>query len=344
MIQSSPTHSSATDKIDKETANSLSRQWAILSNLPSGKWIGTRDLQQRLNEAGFEVSLRTIQRDLNQIAERFPIENNGATPQGWRWRHDAPIQSLPHMTNSQAVTFMMVEEHLNHLLPPSFLSEIRPWFDLARASLSNQHSSVRRWVNRVRIIPATQPLIPPIINLQAQTAIYEALLNDRQLECHYSGRNHSKSHRTYVLNPLGLVQKGTSIYLICTRVDRQEIQTFVLHRFKAAKVLDTRAIYPKEFNLDEYIESGQLGFRVNLQQPTKQVDLKLTLKQYDATIFFESKLAKNQRIHLLDDDYVQILATLPLTSQLVWWLRGFGKKIVHIEPASVAQLVWEDRS
>ena len=118
-------------KTEKETGNSLHRQWQILSRLPNGKWIGTRELQEQLQREGIDISLRTIQRELNQIAERFPIENKGATPQGWRWKSDAPIQSIPHMNSSQAVTFMMVEEHLKHLLPPSLLAEINPWFDLA---------------------------------------------------------------------------------------------------------------------------------------------------------------------------------------------------------------------
>ena len=146
--------------------------------------MGTRELQEILNREGIEISLRTIQRDLNQIAQRFPIESSKTTPQGWRWRSDAPIQSLPHMTSSQAVTFMMVEEHLKHLLPPSLIEEMNPWFDLARHSLSSQNN-VRQWINRVRIVPATQPLIPPVVDKTAQQAIYEGLLQDKQLECVY---------------------------------------------------------------------------------------------------------------------------------------------------------------
>ena len=201
---------------EKETSNSLYRQWQILSRLSTGKWMGTRELHDVLQREGIDISLRTIQRDLNQISQRFPIESNGTVPQGWRWRSDAPIQSLPHMTSSQAVTFMMVEEHLKHLLPPSLIEEMNPWFDLARRSLSTQNN-VRQWINRVRIVPATQPLIPPVVDRNAQQAIYEGLLQDKQLECIYQSRSNSGEEKTYVLNPLALVQKGAVIYLICTR-------------------------------------------------------------------------------------------------------------------------------
>ncbi len=323
---------------EKETSNSLYRQWQILSRLSTGKWMGTRELQEILVREGVDISLRTIQRDLNQIAQRFPIESSKTTPQGWRWRSDAPIQSLPHMTSSQAVTFMMVEEHLKHLLPPSLIDEMNPWFDLARRSLSTKNN-VRQWINRVRIVPANQPLIPPVVERAAQQAIYEGLLQDKQLECIYQGRGQHSEEKTYILNPLALVQKGSIIYLVCTRHDRSDIQTFALHRFKSATVLNTRALHPVNFDIDEYIDSGALGFRVDFNQPTENITLKLHMSEADAHYFEESQLSLDQSIEKLEDGMALITATVPYTSQLIWWLRSFGKKIRHIEPEQVANMV-----
>ena len=325
---------------EKETSNSLYRQWQILSRLSTGKWMGTRELQDMLVREGIDISLRTIQRDLNQIALRFPIESNKTIPQGWRWRADAPIQSLPHMTSSQAVTFMMVEEHLRHLLPPSLLEEMMPWFDLAKRSLSTQNN-VRQWINRVRIVPANQPLIPPVVDKQAQQAIYEGLLQDKQIECVYRARTHHGEDKSYILNPLALVQKGAVIYLICTRNDKTDVQTFALHRFKSATVLDSRALHPVNFEIDQYIETGALGFRVDYNQPTELVQLKLTMTENTAKSFYESQLSKDQSIAQLEENIVEVTATVPFTSQLVWWLRSFGKKLLNIEPAMVNNAVKE---
>ena len=323
---------------EKETSNSLYRQWQILSRLSTGKWMGTRELQEILVREGIDISLRTIQRDLNQISQRFPIESSKTSPQGWRWRSDAPIQSLPHMTSSQAVTFMMVEEHLKHLLPPSLIEEMNPWFDLARHSLSTQNN-VRQWINRVRIVPATQPLIPPLVEKTAQQAIYEGLLQDKQLECIYQGRGPSSEEKTYTLNPLALVQKGAIIYLVCTRYDKTDIQTFALHRFKSANVLNSRAMHPVNFDIDAYIESGALGFRVDFNKPTENIHLKLLMKDQEASYFEETQLSKDQVIEKQDDGLSLVSATVPYTSQLVWWLRSFGKRIQLIEPTEVSDAV-----
>ena len=325
---------------EKETANSLYRQWQILSHLTTNKWIGTRELQDKLNLEGVDISLRTIQRDLNQIALRFPIESNKTVPQGWRWRSDAPIQSLPHMNSSQAVTFMMVEEHLKHLLPPSLIEEINPWFDLARHSLSNQNN-VRQWVNRVKIVPASQPLIPPTIDKASQQSIYEGLLQDKQIECVYKARHIHSEEKVYTLNPLALVQKGAIIYLVCTRLDKHDVQTFALHRFKSAKVLEQRALHPTQFNIDEYIESGALGFRVDYNTPTRMIDIKLSMTENTAQTFYETQLSQHQEIQHIDENIVEVSARVPFTSQLVWWLRSFGRKIIHIEPQELSNAVHE---
>lgn len=325
---------------EKETSNSLYRQWQILSHLNTGKWTGTRQLQAILERDGVDVSMRTIQRDLNQLSERFPIEKNKEVPQGWRWRDDAPIQSLPHMTSSQAVTFIMVEDHLKHLLPPSLIEEINPWFDLARRSLSKQNNA-RQWINRVRIVPATQPLIPPIVDKKAQQSIYEGLLQDKQIECTYRSRTNQAQDKTYILNPLALVQKGAVIYLICTRHDRSDIQTFALHRFSSTTVLETRALHPAHFNIDEYIESGALGFRVDFNEPTQNIVLELHMDQNIAQMFHESPLSKDQTTTLLSEQVTKVTATVPYTSQLIWWLRSFGKRISHISPENVSKAVNE---
>ena len=81
-------------------AATTARQWQVLSQLQRNRWVGTTHIYQQLALAGFDISLRTVQRDLNALAKRFPIEKNNANPQGWRWCDDAPLQSLPHMNLS----------------------------------------------------------------------------------------------------------------------------------------------------------------------------------------------------------------------------------------------------
>jgi predicted DNA-binding transcriptional regulator YafY len=314
--------------MSKEKASSLHRQWLILQRLPQGKWIGTTDLMKGLVQDGVGVSLRTIQRDLNQLAERFPLEHNNASPQGWRWRADAQISSLPHITTSQAVTFLMVEDHLRHLLPPSLLDELRPWFDMARRTINlSDGNQGRHWLDCVRIMPPTQPLIPPAVPRDAQQAVYEALLATRQLQASYQ-RRYDKTAAEYVLNPLAIVQRGPVIYLVATRADSLEkIRLFALHRFVSAEVLKAAAVSPPDFHVDEYLDSGAMGFGQG-----EPVRLRAVFEAKAGEHLYECQLSTDQTITEQEDGQLLVEATVRNTAQLLWWLRGFGKAVQVLEP------------
>ena len=63
------------------------------------------------------------------------------------------------------------------------------------------------------------------------------------------------------------------------------------------------------------------------------------MQKADAIYFDESQLSKDQTMETLENGDVLVTATVPFTSQLVWWLRSFGKKLIQIEPVDVANVV-----
>lgn len=69
------------------TRATLSRQWALLRQLPSrSPGITSAELVWRLRDVGFSVSKRTIERDLNELSLIFPLERNDKSiPYGWHW-------------------------------------------------------------------------------------------------------------------------------------------------------------------------------------------------------------------------------------------------------------------
>jgi predicted DNA-binding transcriptional regulator YafY len=324
-------------------AATTARQWQVLSQLQRNRWLGTTYIYEQLLLAGFDISLRTVQRDLNALAKRFPIEKNNANPQGWRWCDDAPLQSLPHMNLSQAVAFNMVEANLTQLLPPAILDELFPWFDLARRQLKNSKVT-HSWLDRVRIEPATQPLIAPPIDLDSKDNIYHALFYQLQIEACYTRSN--KSHAsTYILNPIAIIQRGVIIYLLATRTDDADavIRTFALHRFTSVEILESGAQTPDDFVLDRYLDAGSMGFThpllSQLADHGKNTAIELHFTKAAGKSLTESKLSDDQRVTVNADQTLTVTATINLTSQLVWWLRGFGKGLLAAKPQLLYQAV-----
>ncbi|MGP5549487.1 helix-turn-helix transcriptional regulator [Psychrobacter namhaensis] len=340
----------ATDSIASESASddrhgaaTTARQWQVLSQLQRNRWVGTTHVFEQLIMAGFDISLRTVQRDLNALAKRFPIEKNNANPQGWRWCDDAPLQSLPHMNLSQAVAFNMVEANLTQLLPPVILDELFPWFDLARRQLKNSKVT-HSWIDRVRIEPATQPLIAPHIDLDSKDNIYHALFYQLQIKACYTRSNKSQASE-YTLNPIAIIQRGVIIYLVATRTDDPEaiIRTFALHRFASVEILESAAQTPENFQLDTYLDAGGMGFShplfSKLPSHGKNIPIELQFTKQAGKSLTESKLSDDQTVTLNDDDTLTIQATVNLTSQLVWWLRGFGSGLLKATPELLYQAV-----
>ncbi|MCE1118944.1 MULTISPECIES: WYL domain-containing protein [Pseudomonas] len=73
------------------TRATLSRQWALLRQLPSrSPGTTSADLVWRLRDVGFNVSKRTVERDLNELSLIFPLERNDKSiPFGWHWSANA---------------------------------------------------------------------------------------------------------------------------------------------------------------------------------------------------------------------------------------------------------------
>ncbi|MCG3878862.1 WYL domain-containing protein [Psychrobacter sp. Ps6] len=328
---------------NRHGAATTARQWQVLSQLQRNRWVGTTHIYEQLMMAGFDISLRTVQRDLNALAKRFPIEKNNANPQGWRWKEDAPLQSLPHMNLSQAVAFNMVEANLTQLLPPVILDELFPWFDLARRQLKNSKVT-HSWIDRVRIEPATQPLIAPDIDLDSKDNIYHALFYQLQINACYTRSNKSEASE-YTLNPIAIIQRGVIIYLLATRTDdpKATIRTFALHRFDRVEILESAAQTPDNFQLDTYLDEGSMGFSHplfgELAERGKNTAVELQFTQQAGRSLTESKLSDDQIVISNDDDTLTIKATVNLTSQLVWWLRGFGSGLLDAKPALLYQAV-----
>ena len=106
--------------------------------------------------------------------------------------------------------------------------------------------------------------------------------------------------------------KGAIIYLICTRHDKNEVQTFALHRFKSAIVLNSRSLHPVDFDIDVYIESGALGFRVDYNKPTETVELKLVMSESTAQSFTKVSSVKIRPLVYLRSMWLKLVLMCPL--------------------------------
>jgi predicted DNA-binding transcriptional regulator YafY len=274
-----------------------------------------------------EVSLRTVQRDLNALAETFPLDFDESKPQGWCWRPGAGQLEIPSMDAHAALTFNLVEEYMQNLLPRSTLSHMAPWFDAAQGVASSQASTVTKWRDKLRVIPHTLNKVPAPIDPDIQTTIYNGLFNEKQIQVTYRAITTGKEAKTYPVHPLGLVVMEQVVYLVCTVKDYQDARFLALHRIDTAELLDATAVRPTTFDIDEFI-LREFGIRLG-REP---IDLALRIRGVLAKYLAETPVSADQTLTPIDDAWTRVEVKVQDTIQLRTWLRSLGPDAVVESP------------
>jgi predicted DNA-binding transcriptional regulator YafY len=320
----------ATKSMAQLHPDTLLRQWQMLRMIPRvPQKITAGELHKKLLAELFDVTKRTVERDLLSLSEMFPlVSDERDKPYGWSWKKDAHVFSLPGLSHTEALTLAMVEQHLNTLLPSSTLQQLQPYFNAAKQHLSNipQSERARSWLNKVRTVPPTQPLLPPNIKPAVQQTVYEALLADRQLEIKYLKRGQEKA-KEYRIHPLAAIQRGNLTYLCCRFADYEDLRTIPVHRIHAATMLDEKTNVPTGFSIDEVINEGKFGFCAKAE-----ITLEAIFYHGVGDHLFETPLARNQSLTELGDGAVKLVATVPDTLQLKWWILGLGDGVEVVQP------------
>ena len=165
------------------TRRTLSRQWELLKLLPSrGVGKTAAEFTRELNAQGFAVSKRQVERDLWDLYEVFHLECNGASaPYGWKWPRGASVD-LPAMGVAEALSLCLMQDAITPMVPAAMLEVLQSRFSLARQKMAalSADNQVAGWLQKVRNVLPTQPMLPATIRQEAQEAIHEALLVDRQ--------------------------------------------------------------------------------------------------------------------------------------------------------------------
>ena len=166
----------------------LLRQWEMLKLIPRERKITVKDLHHKLQDLGFSVSRRTLERDLDRLSIPFCLESDTRSkPYGWRYALNMNSYSLPGLTSSESLTLILLESYLKNLLPVAVADNLAAQFAAARQFFSLEHPDLKLqdWLKKIQVVSPGQPLLAPNIQPRIQRTFYEALLHSYQLEMDY---------------------------------------------------------------------------------------------------------------------------------------------------------------
>ena len=295
-----------------DSLETLQLSHELLRRIPKGRTITAPELHQQLTEAGYEREMRTIQRQLETLSELYDIERDDSSkPYRYRWKENAKGLSLPGLSAQESLLLTLAEQQLRKLLPAKLMNSMQGFFKQARGQLDEnvRSQSEREWLDKVRVISTSQPLLPPKIDQGVFEQVSNALYDNQWLDVAYQNAN-GKKVGTYRVMPLGLVQQGPRMYLACRFESYNDNRSLALHRVKSAKASTLPFVRPKDFDLQQL--NDDMGFG---DGPPKMIRLRFRIDKASGLYILECPLSADQTHEELPDGYV-VTATVEDTDVL----------------------------
>lgn len=305
----------------------------LLNRIPRGQRTTAAQLHQQLRDAGIDRNKRSIERLLDMLSANFEIERDDRSkPYSYRWLDHARGLAAPRLTPKESLLLRLAEEQLKYLLPPRLMKSMEGFFAQARYNLGSDRQAVleREWPGKIRVVADSLQLLPPKVAPGVFETVSDALYANRWLTLDY--RNAAGKTDRHEVMPLGLAQQGPRLYLICRFKGYDDNRNLAIHRILSARGSTLGFDRPADFDLKQYEEDGHFGFGHG-----QRVRLSFRIDHDYGAILRETPLSLDQKLKTLDDDWLQVSATVVNSGHLDWWLRAFGDKVSHIRKRRIRQ-------
>lgn len=306
------------------------RKLSILAKLRRNTRTTATQIQQALQDEGDNISLRTVQRDLIELAGRFSeVCNDDSKPIGWYINNSSPI-SLLNLDLTTSITFAMADQHLAGLLPPAMHDRLKPFFLTAKHYLKHTTNNVERlWSKKIAVHGKGMPLHPSTMSEHVINSIYTAVLTEKCVKLTYRSLTTGTTNN-FLFHPYGIVVRGERSYLLGKYDGYDDIRTLYFSRIVDAETSIAPAIIDHKFSVNTFIDNGGMGVIRNVSK----LEIKLWITETLKLILEETPLAHDQKFEPLDG-YFSVTATVDDSDELRHWILSMCNHATVIEPMSL---------
>jgi predicted DNA-binding transcriptional regulator YafY len=208
-----------------------------------------REIAKRL-----EVSERTVHRDMEALsAARVPVFALRGARGGWQLDEDWRTQ-VPALDESELRAFLMAQPRIigDSRLAAAAERALGKLMAALPGSMRERAANIRQ-----RLFVDTTGWRGTTENLSMLPIAQEAVARDRKLQIHYRPLGRESGDR--VVDPLGLVAKGSAWYLVAKAP--HGLRTYRVSRIERARLLDKPSERPADFDLAEYWKASTKQFQ-----------------------------------------------------------------------------------
>lgn len=219
--------------------------------------LSATQLQIKLEEEGIYVSLRTVQRDLEQMSGMglFDLTSDERNkPHGWFFERHRLNDFAKIMPLSLAVALKTWSAQASHLLPTSVLTELNPLLDKASYVIRDSQSELaERWLDNIH-----QSSCPFVCNPEVRhsSLIRDALWSGRKFSAEIQRviKKHTVWLRYDHVNPLDVINQPDGSVLFCTLSELDpKVYSIPFDHIKNVELTNLCATRSKNFNIQTLI-------------------------------------------------------------------------------------------
>jgi len=296
----------------------------ILIILQQGETITTRRIANEL-----EVSERTIHRDMESLSLiGIPVYSERGKNGGWRlvdrWK-----QSLSYLTEKEIISLFLPT-------PEKIITELNLEIsveDLKQKLLLSVPEQMKKSATSIweRIYIDTDTWRGSENDVSNLKFVQQAVMEDRKIKMQYKKGNGEE--RIYVLNPLGLVAKGSTWYMVAINSEG-EYRNFKLSRTINLCLLEEHFIRPAEFILSNYWRNSKKQFIQAL--PEYEVEVKVS-RSIIERIMFTDRFARLKQINngQSNKKWIKAQLSFPTKEEAINFILGFGNQMKLVAPAEL---------
>lgn len=323
------------------SASTILRQVEMLRYIPrEPDSKSTKDIYTHLIAEGFEVTKRTVERDLLRISQPIGLDYKSENDGNYWYYVRGGKQILPNQSPHEALLLMQAKAFLSPMMPSKSLLTLEPRFEKAESTLRNNRKH-RNWQQKISVAKNVH-LEQEFISDEFREVVYDAVLNETQLIISFK-RNSGEVVATTV-NAYGLIIKDHMQYLVNSRTCSPN----KLKLIKLPNIITVESTLKNNQlcmeNVEQFIQSNAASYKL-LDKP---INVKMKVAGPALYLLQSSKLSQEQTITPFKGHNNKpcglLSATSELTHDFVHFLLGFGKWVEVLEPQCLIDAINDRKS
>lgn len=310
------------------------RQWLLLKKLEYAHGATLQELADALPE-DYPRHLRTIRRDLEALAVRFPLVSQQVNRRT-RWRLMDGYRQVPPLALSP--TELMALVFSRNLLKPLDGTEIKTSLD----SALNKAAAVlpaegAAYVQQMQGYFAVG-LGPHNVYRQHRRTIDQltrAIAQNRTVQMRYYSASRDKTDRRDV-DPYRLWYMAGALYLIAYCHTRRDVRMFAVDRIRSLAITNHPCQLPLGFDIEAYVRDALVVMRGT------PIEVALLFDRPTAAWARDRQWHPSQQLHDHKDGRLTMTLRVADSRELVGWILNFGSGVRVLQPASLREKVREE--